>query len=133
MRSSKMDLKRFLAITAVSALAATAGSVGAQSPSTSPATTDPATSTPATSPGTPAPEATVQPSEEYTKLDKDKDGTLSKKEARKNKQLSKNWSTLDANKDDKLDPAEFAQFEAMPKEPEADKSQSAPRAAPPVM
>lgn len=133
MRKSKMDFKHFLAITAVSALAATAGSVGAEPPSTSPGTSAPTTSTPATSPTTPAPEMASQPSEEYTKLDKDKDGTLSKKEARKNKRLSKNWSTLDANKDDKLDPAEFAQFEAMPKEPESDKSQSAPRSAPPVM
>lgn len=48
---------------------------------------------------------------EYTKMDKDKDGTLSKKEASKNKELTKQWDTLDVNKDGKLDEAEFAQFE----------------------
>lgn len=49
---------------------------------------------------------------EYTKIDKDKDGTLSKKEAAANKELTKQWVTLDVNKDGKLDEAEFAQFES---------------------
>lgn len=49
---------------------------------------------------------------EYTKMDKDKDGTLSKKEASKNKDLTSQWDTLDVNKDGKLDEAEFAQFES---------------------
>ncbi len=49
---------------------------------------------------------------EYSRLDKDKDGMISKKEAASNKSLTAQWSTLDVNKDSKLDEAEFAQFEA---------------------
>lgn len=42
------------------------------------------------------------------KLDKDKDGTISRKEAKSDKELSKNWDTLDANSDGKLDAMELA-------------------------
>jgi Ca2+-binding EF-hand superfamily protein len=45
-------------------------------------------------------------------LDKDHDGMVSKAEARKDKELSKEFDKLDANKDGKLDQGEFAQFEA---------------------
>lgn len=119
---SKMDFRKFLAVAAVSALGATAiGQVNAQVP--------PASSS------TPAPEMTTPPSDEYGKLDKDKDGAISKREARKNKELSKQWSSLDANKDGKLDSAEFAQFEAKPSssEPATTQPEPAKEAAPPVM
>ncbi len=58
--------------------------------------------------------ATPTAGDEYVKLDKDKDGTISKKEASSNKSLTAKWDTLDANKDGKLDQAEFAQFETTP-------------------
>jgi hypothetical protein len=48
----------------------------------------------------------------FTKLDADKDGMVSKKEASKNKDLAAKWDTLDANKDGKLDQGEFAAFES---------------------
>jgi hypothetical protein len=47
----------------------------------------------------------------FTKLDADKDGMVSKKEASKNKDLTAKWDTLDTNKDGKLDQGEFAAFE----------------------
>lgn len=53
-------------------------------------------------------------SSEYTKLDKDKDGNISRKESVANKDLSKKWDRLDVNKDGKLDTAEFAAFEIEP-------------------
>lgn len=71
--------------------------------------TDPARSAPAT------PDTSANPdSREFFKLDADGDGTLSKKEAAKNKSIQKQWSKLDANKDGKLDTLEFSQFELMP-------------------
>lgn len=48
----------------------------------------------------------------FGKLDRDRDGNISKKEAASNKDLTKQWDQLDANKDGKLDQGEFAQFEA---------------------
>ena len=48
----------------------------------------------------------------FTKLDSDKDGMVSKKEASKNKDLAAKWDTLDSNKDGKLDQGEFAAFES---------------------
>lgn len=51
---------------------------------------------------------------EFTKLDKDSDGKVSKKEAKSNKDLTAKWNTLDTNKDGNLDQAEFARFEAAP-------------------
>lgn len=49
---------------------------------------------------------------QFDTLDKDRDGSVTKKEAASNKDLTKKWDTLDANKDGKLDQGEFAQFEA---------------------
>jgi len=48
----------------------------------------------------------------FTKLDSDKNGMVSKKEASKNKDLTSKWDTLDTNKDGNLDQGEFAAFEA---------------------
>ena len=74
------------------------------SPSTSPSTTSPSTS------GSPSSSAGAS-GETFTKLDSDKDGMVSKKEASKNKDLTGKWDTLDTNKDGKLDQGEFAAFE----------------------
>lgn len=85
---------RYLAIAAVSAFSAGfAASVGAA---------DPMTSTSAAA------------GADMTTLDTDKDGQVSKKEASKNKDLTKKFSSLDANKDGKLDSAEFSLFETAP-------------------
>jgi hypothetical protein len=46
-----------------------------------------------------------------TSLDKNSDGKVSKSEASSNKDLSKQFATLDSNKDGNLDQAEFAKFE----------------------
>jgi hypothetical protein len=67
-----------------------------------------------TSPSSPPTSSGSGAGAEYSKLDKDKDGTVSKKEAASNKDLTKQWDTLDVNKDGKLDEAEFAQFQASP-------------------
>jgi len=50
----------------------------------------------------------------FTKLDSDKNGMVSKKEASKNKELTSKWDILDTNKDGNLDQGEFAAFEAAP-------------------
>jgi hypothetical protein len=81
----------------------------------------PPSSSPSTSPSTGAPSSSTSPSgsasgaagsgETFTKLDSDKDGMVSKKEASKNKDLAGKWDTLDTNKDGKLDQGEFAAFE----------------------
>jgi len=87
---------RYLAIAAVSAFGAGfAGSAAAADPMSS-------TTTPATG------------GADMTTLDADHDGQVSKKEAAKNKDLTKKFSSLDANKDGKLDSAEFSLFEAVP-------------------
>ena len=90
-----------------------AGAAGAQSPA-SPAT--PATpATPGVSPATPATPATPSANSAaaggFASVDKDSDGSISKKEAASNKDLTKKWDNLDSNKDGKLDSGEFAQFE----------------------
>lgn len=92
-----------------------AGAAVAQSPAqpATPATpANPGTSpaTPAT-PATPSANASGSASGSFDAVDKDKDGSISKKEAASNKDLTKKWATLDANKDGKLDNGEFAQFE----------------------
>lgn len=46
-----------------------------------------------------------------TKLDADKDGKVTKAEAKSHKELSAQFGTLDTNKDGNLDSGEFAQFE----------------------
>jgi hypothetical protein len=56
----------------------------------------------------------ASPSAGFAALDKNKDGYISKAEARKDKGLTKQWDSADSNKDGKLDPTEFAQFEATP-------------------
>jgi hypothetical protein len=88
-----------LEVIAGAAIAAFAGLAAAQ---TSPSTpTTPSTSPSATGTG-----------DVFTKLDADKDGMVSKKEASKNKDLTSKWDTLDTNKDGKLDQGEFAAFES---------------------
>lgn len=47
-------------------------------------------------------------------LDKDSDGMISKTEAKTNKDLMKQFSKLDTNKDGKLSASEYASFEATP-------------------
>jgi hypothetical protein len=65
-------------------------------------------------PSTPPPGGTSSrgADDTFTKLDSDKDGMVSKKEASKNKDLAAKWDTLDSNKDGKLDQGEFAAFES---------------------
>jgi hypothetical protein len=48
----------------------------------------------------------------FAKLDKDQDGMVSKSEAGKDAKLKTGFKTADTSKDGKLDPAEFAEFEA---------------------
>jgi hypothetical protein len=58
-----------------------------------------------------APDASAAaPSAAFSKLDTNKDGYISKAEAKKDKELSKSFDSLDANHDGKLDPAEFAAY-----------------------
>jgi len=62
----------------------------------------------------PTPSASPSPSTSpsaFTKLDADKNGMVSKKEASRNKDLASKWDTLDTNKDGNLDQGEFAAFE----------------------
>jgi len=103
---SKLDALKRLA-TAV-ALAATAGIAAAQSPGM-PQDSTPSTPGPS-SPGSSSPGASGG-SDMLTQLDADHDGTISKKEAAKDKALSKQFSKLDINRDGKLDVGEFAKFE----------------------
>ena len=49
----------------------------------------------------------------FKDLDKDRSGTISQKEASKQKQLSKNWASYDTNQDGQLDESEFSAFEAV--------------------
>lgn len=91
-------MKKSLELLAGAALAACAGLAAAQ-----------------ISPSQPNPSPSAAPAgasgETFTKLDSDKDGMVSKKEASKNKDLASKWDTLDTNKDGKLDQGEFAAFE----------------------
>lgn len=86
------------------AITAAVGFAGAAAAQTSPPIGQPST------PTTGAADAAA--GGEFGKLDKDRDGSVTKKEAASNKNLAKKWDTLDANKDGKLDQGEFAQFEA---------------------
>lgn len=54
--------------------------------------------------------------QEFSKLDTDKDGNVTKKEAAPNKELSKRFEELDANRDGKLNQGEFAKFETQGEE-----------------
>jgi hypothetical protein len=85
--------KQHLQLIAGAAVAAFAGLAFAQ-------TSTPPAATPSTGSG-----------DVFTKLDADKDGMVSKKEASKNKDITSKWDTLDTNKDGKLDQGEFAAFE----------------------
>jgi len=96
MRNKHLQLIAGAAITAFAGLAV--AQISPPPPSSPP-------SSPSTSPST-SPSGDV-----FTKLDADKDGMVSKKEASKNKDLTAKWDTLDANKDGKLDQGEFAAFE----------------------
>ena len=89
-----------LEVIAGAAIAAFAGLAFAQ-------ISPPPPSTPPSSPSTDA----AGSGDVFTKLDTDKDGMVSKKEASKNKALTAKWDTLDSNKDGKLDQGEFAAFE----------------------
>lgn len=50
------------------------------------------------------------PGVDLNKLDTNKDGVISKSEARKDKELSKAFGSLDANHDGKLDASEIAAY-----------------------
>ena len=107
-------MKTSLQLIAGAALAACTGLALAQiSPpppsSTSPSSTSPSGSMPSS---TGASGGSSASSDAFAKLDSDKDGMVSKKEASKDKGLTAKWNTLDTNKDGKLDPGEFAAFEA---------------------
>ena len=101
-----LQLAAIVAITACgSALAQADHSLPGTAPSKGPA--------PADTPTTPA----AASASEFARLDKDKDGVISKKEAASDKAVRAQWAMLDGNKDGKLDQAEFARFEATPSEP----------------
>ncbi len=102
-----------------------AGAAGAQGMPTTPST-GPSSGPSSTSPSSPSSEPSggssatgsgylstpAKGSDHFTKLDKDKDSMVSKDEAKKNKELAKQFDSLDTNKDGKLDQAEFSAFEA---------------------
>lgn len=92
---------KFHSLIAIAAAATFAGAVSAQTP-------------PIGQPSQPSttPSASGAAGGEFDTLDKDRDGSVTKKEAASNKDLTKTWDTLDSNKDGKLDQGEFAQFEA---------------------
>jgi Ca2+-binding EF-hand superfamily protein len=52
----------------------------------------------------------------FQDLDSNRDGLISVDESKKSSEISKKFSQADANKDGKLDAAEFAALETMPKE-----------------
>lgn len=103
MRNKSLELIAGAAIAAFAGLAV--AQISPPPPSTPP-------SSPSTSPSTGG--AAGGSGETFTKLDSDKDGMVSKKEASKNKDLTSKWDTLDTNKDGKLDQGEFAAFETAP-------------------
>lgn len=104
-------MKKSLELLAGAALAACTGLAVAQISPPPPSTPPGGSSSPSTSPsGTGA----TAGGDVFTKLDADKDGMVSKKEASKNKDLAAKWDTLDTNKDGKLDQGEFSAFEAAP-------------------
>lgn len=139
--SLKIQTAQALVVAAIIALGASfASAIGEQA---TPGTSGTPTTQP-DQPTTPIPEIPA-PNADFIKLDRDKNGTLSKSEASRNKDLAKRWDVLDANKDSKLDPGEFALFEPSPpanntqkssdsKQPDSQKPvDSLKTAAPPVM
>lgn len=107
-------MRKSLPLIAGAAIAAVTGLAVAQisspPPSSPPSSTSPSTTSPS-SPSSTAPSGGAAGGDQFTKLDSDKDGMVSKKEASKNKDLAAKWDTLDSNKDGKLDQGEFAAFE----------------------
>ena len=102
-------MKTSLQLIAGAALVACTGLALAQISPPPPSSTSPSS----TSPSSAAPSSgSSGSSDAFAKLDADKDGMVSKKEAAKDKSVTAKWDTLDANKDGKLDPGEFAAFEA---------------------
>lgn len=90
-----------VAITAGAVLLLVGGVAAAQSTGSPPKITPPA--------GAPtSPDDDVA----LTTLDTDKDGSVSRMEAEANKELNKQFPTLDRNHNGALEPAEFARFEA---------------------
>ena len=102
-------MKKSLELLAGAALAACTGLAVAQISPPPPSSPPGGSTSPSTSPSGGAGGAS---GDTFTKLDADKDGMVSKKEASKNKDLSGKWDTLDTNKDGKLDQGEFAAFES---------------------
>ena len=100
-------MKKSLELLAGAALAACTGLAVAQISPPPPSTPPGGSSSPSTGATGAAAGGDV-----FTKLDSDKDGMVSKKEASKNKDLTAKWDTLDTNKDGKLDQGEFSAFEA---------------------
>ena len=110
-------MRKTLPLIAGAAIAAVTGLAVAQisspPPSSPPSSTSPSSTSPS-SPSSTSPSggaAGAAGGDVFTKLDSDKDGMVSKKEASKNKDLTAKWDTLDTNKDGKLDQGEFAAFE----------------------
>jgi hypothetical protein len=115
-----------IALAAIATFAA--GSVAAQGMPTTPSTgpsssTSTSTSSPSTgaaaggsgylsSPNSASASASATTGgDKFSGLDKDHDGMVSKSEARKDRDLGKQFDTLDTNKDGKLDSSEFSAFE----------------------
>jgi hypothetical protein len=108
-----MKLHHLVAIATVTTFA---GAVSAQTPPVG-QPSQPSTSPSTSSPSSPSSDTSLSGSMStdsggFAKVDKDRDGNITKKEAASNKDLTKQWDTLDSNKDGKLDQGEFAQFEA---------------------
>jgi Ca2+-binding EF-hand superfamily protein len=62
--------------------------------------------------------------QEFSKLDSDQNGAISKAEATALPDLYNNWNEADVDADGLIDQAEFSKFEAMPSEPqETDESE----------
>lgn len=101
---------KWIALTGFTLLAGTA-MAQTNSPSTAPPEARPSGSTavPPDVSSDPAGTSTL-----FGQLDKDADGSISKVEGARDKGVKTEWSKLDANKDGKLDTAEFAKFEANP-------------------
>ncbi|ALP54028.1 hypothetical protein Tel_13300 [Candidatus Tenderia electrophaga] len=51
--------------------------------------------------------------QDYSRLDLDGDGYISKREAQTNPSLAEKFETLDSNQDQRVDEGEFARFEAI--------------------
>ncbi len=100
--NTKLHLRLVAAAVAATMACAAHAQMGGGYPSTSPGGSGPGASS--------GPAASAAPSADMSKLDTNKDGYISKAEARKDKALSKVFDSLDTNKDGKLDPAEFAAY-----------------------